>query len=109
MKKSPTEFEEDKIKQKLVKNLKDEVKVLVNIDNQQKDYESLSLGQRSIYGLRYKFNKSKFDNLYLDQPEDNLDNNTIAEEILGLIKQKDKNQVIILLYLCSKNSNPPSK
>ncbi|MBR3348235.1 MAG: hypothetical protein IKG36_02365, partial [Mycoplasmataceae bacterium] len=55
MKKSPTEFEEDKIKQKLVKNLKDEVKVLVNIDNQQKDYESLSLGQRSIYGLRYKF------------------------------------------------------
>ena len=98
MKKSPTEFEEDKIKQKLVKNLKDEVKVLVNIDNQQKDYESLSLGQRSIYGLRYKFNKSKFDNLYLDQPEDNLDNNTIAEEILGLIKQKDKNQVIIVTH-----------
>lgn len=98
MKKPPTEFEEDKIKQKLVKNLKDEVKVLVNIDNQQKDYESLSLGQRSIYGLRYKFNKSKFDNLYLDQPEDNLDNNTIAEEILDLIKQKDKNQVVIVTH-----------
>lgn len=98
MKKPPTEFEEDKIKDKLVKNLKDEVKVLVNIDNQQKDYESLSLGQRSIYGLRYKFNKSKFDNLYLDQPEDNLDNNTIAEEILDLIKQKDKNQVVIVTH-----------
>ena len=34
-----------------------------------KEYEVLSLGQKSIYDLKYKFNKSINEDLYLDQPE----------------------------------------
>ncbi len=92
------EFDEDKLINCISRVIEDEVKVLVNFGDEKRDYESLSLGQKSIYGLKYKFNKSINDNLYLDQPEDNLDNNTIASEILPMIKQKDNQQVIIVTH-----------
>ncbi len=92
------EFKEDKIKNCIAREIVDQVKVLVDFGNEKKDYDSLSLGQRSIYGLKYKFNKSISQNLYLDQPEDNLDNNTIASEILPMIDKKKELQVIIVTH-----------
>lgn len=92
------DFKEETIKNCLAREIKNEVKVLVDFGNEKKEYEALSLGQKSIYGLKYKFNKSINEDLYLDQPEDNLDNHTIAEEILPMLNQKDNNQVIIVTH-----------
>lgn len=92
------DFKEETIKNCIAKEIKNEVKVLVDFDDEKKEYESLSLGQKSIYGLKYKFSKSINDDLYLDQPEDNLDNNTIAEEILPMLNQKENNQIIIVTH-----------
>lgn len=92
------DFKEDTIRNCISKSLIQETKVLVDFGNEKKDYESLSLGQKSIYGLKYKFNKSINDNIYLDQPEDNLDNNTIAQEILPMFEKKKDNQVVIVTH-----------
>ena len=92
------DFKEDTIRNCISKSLIPETKVLVDFGNEKKDYESLSLGQKSIYGLKYKFNKSINDNIYLDQPEDNLDNNTIAQEILPMFEKKKDNQVVIVTH-----------
>ena len=89
------EFDEEKLYKKLAEILVDYVKVLVDGN---RDYETLSLGQRSIYGLKYKFNQSINDDLFLDQPEDNLDNNTVANEILDLLNQKINQQVFIVTH-----------
>ena len=89
------EFDEEKIYKKLAEILVDYVKVLVDGN---RDYETLSLGQRSIYGLKYKFNQSINEDLFLDQPEDNLDNNTVANEILDLLAQKKEQQVFIVTH-----------
>lgn len=92
------DFNEEKIKNSITREIVNHVKVLVNFGNEKKDYDSLSLGQKSIYGLKYKFSKSLNENLYLDQPEDNLDNHTIAKEILPLINQKKDFQVVIVTH-----------
>ncbi|MEG0879573.1 MAG: hypothetical protein RSE95_02805, partial [Malacoplasma sp.] len=74
---------------------------------------------------QYKFERSQKNDLFLDQPEDNLDNHTIAENILDLIKSKKDSQTIIVTHnanigiitqpetiiiadLHSKNANPYS-
>lgn len=75
------------------KIVKDKIRVLAD----GKDYETMSLGQKSIYGIRYKFNHAKGKPIFLDQPEDNLDNHTIATNILDLINQKDE-QVFIVTH-----------
>lgn len=92
------EFDENKIKNCISKALKEQTKIFVDFGEQQRDYESLSLGQKSIYGLKHKFNLSINDDLFLDQPEDNLDNNTIATEILDLLTKKNNNQVFIVTH-----------
>lgn len=89
------EFDSNKILIAIAREIKDKVKVMVDGN---KDYETLSLGQRSIYGLKYKFNQSINSDLFLDQPEDNLDNNTIANEVLSLINKKEKQQVFIVTH-----------
>lgn len=89
------DFNENKIRNKITEIFKPKTKVLVDGN---KDYDTLSLGQRSIYGLKYKFNKSIDEDLFLDQPEDNLDNSTIANEVLSLINKKQDNQVFIVTH-----------
>lgn len=89
------EFSETKLVNKLTDQLTDQVKVLVE---GRRDYETLSLGQRSIYGLKYKFAQSLEQDLFLDQPEDNLDNNTVATEILSLLQKKQNQQVFIVTH-----------
>lgn len=92
------EFNEEKIKNCIAREIKDNTKIIVDFGKEEKDYDSLSLGQKSIYGLKYKFNRSLNQDLFLDQPEDNLDNNTIATEILDLIKEKKDQQVFIVTH-----------
>lgn len=87
-------FDKQKIINCLSKNLKSKVMVLADGLN----YANMSLGQRSIYGIKYKFKRSYDEDLFLDQPEDNLDNNTIATAILDLIKEKKNNQVFIVTH-----------
>ncbi|MEG0124207.1 MAG: ATP-binding cassette domain-containing protein [Malacoplasma sp.] len=114
-------FEEDKIVDEISNLIKDEIIVLAN----GKNYDHMSLGEKSIYGIQYKFERSQKNDLFLDQPEDNLDNHTIAENILELIKSKKDSQTIIVTHnanigiitqpetiivadLHSKNANPYS-
>ncbi|NQZ29329.1 MAG: hypothetical protein HRT98_02980 [Mycoplasmatales bacterium] len=83
----------NKLLNRLSKIIQEKVIVLAN----GRIYEHMSLGQRSIYGIEYKFNKSKGQDLFLDQPEDNLDNHTIASDILKLINKKEE-QVFIVTH-----------
>ncbi len=87
-------FDDDKLKRTLAKEIKEYVKVYADGI----DYETMSLGQRSIYGIKYKFERSINDDLFLDQPEDNLDNETINKNIVDLIKSKTKNQIFIVTH-----------
>lgn len=92
------EFNEEKIKNCIAREIKENTQIMVDFGKEEKDYNSLSLGQKSIYGLKYKFNRSLNQDLFLDQPEDNLDNNTIATEVLDLIKEKKDQQVFIVTH-----------
>ncbi|WKX02767.1 ATP-binding cassette domain-containing protein [Candidatus Mycoplasma mahonii] len=87
------EFKNELIINHLAGKVKEMVKVLAN----GKDYDTLSLGQRSIYGIKYKFNHSVGKPIFLDQPEDNLDNYTIANELVKLVESK-KEQVFIVTH-----------
>ncbi|WP_406602875.1 hypothetical protein ACJA29_01595 [Metamycoplasma sualvi] len=92
------EFNEEKIKNCIAREIKENTQIMVDFGKEEKDYNCLSLGQKSIYGLKYKFNRSLNQDLFLDQPEDNLDNNTIATEVLDLIKEKKDQQVFIVTH-----------
>lgn len=89
-------YDEKKIINYIAKKFKNDDDVLVYAND--KEYSTMSLGQRSIFGIVYKFNHSKEYDLFLDQPEDNLDNNTIATTILDLIESKKENQVMIVTH-----------
>lgn len=93
IKNGPKDFDRKKISNCISRNLKNSVKVFA----EGKDYDTMSLGQKSIYGIKYKFNNSIDKILFLDQPEDNLDNYTIATNILEMISKKDK-QVFIVTH-----------
>lgn len=87
-------FDDEKLKKTLAKEIKQYVKVYADGI----DYETMSLGQRSIYGIKYKFERSIDDDLFLDQPEDNLDNETIKRNIVDMINSKNNNQVFIVTH-----------
>ena len=86
-------FDNEKLNEKLVKELVNYVDVYAD----GKLYDKMSFGQKSIYGINYKYKLSINDILFLDQPEDNLDNETIAKNILDLINRKN-NQVFIVTH-----------
>ncbi|WP_128008838.1 hypothetical protein [Mycoplasma sp. ATU-Cv-508] len=58
------DFEPGKIRKKLAQIVKEEVNVLAN----GKNYETMSLGEKSIYGIEYKLRESAGETLFLDQP-----------------------------------------
>ncbi len=93
IKNGPKDFDKKKISNCISRNLKQNVKVFA----EGQDYDNMSLGQKSIYGIKYKFNSSIDKILFLDQPEDNLDNFTIATSILDMIAKKEK-QVFIVTH-----------
>lgn len=88
------DFDDSKLIDAISKLMKHEIIVLANGMN----YEHMSLGQKSIYGIKYKFERSIGSDLFLDQPEDNLDNHTIVENILDLIERKANNQIFIVTH-----------
>ncbi|MGL5204799.1 MAG: hypothetical protein ACRC63_00955 [Metamycoplasmataceae bacterium] len=93
IKNGPKDFDRKKISNCISRNLKKYVKVYA----EGKDYNTMSLGEKSIYGIKYKFNNSMDKILFLDQPEDNLDNYTIATNILEMIAKKEQ-QVFIVTH-----------
>lgn len=86
-------FDVQKIKNSIARIIQNKIDVLANGQN----YEHMSLGQKSIYGMTYKFIHSEEDSLFLDQPEDNLDNFTIATQVVDMISDR-KEQVIIVTH-----------
>ena len=65
-----------------------------------KKYSSLSNGQKSIFGIKFKLNNAHKLNsqiLFLDQPEDDLDNETIKTELVSSIN-KFYNQKFIITH-----------
>ena len=68
-----------------------------------KSIKNLSLGQRVVALLDFIFILGEFKNdrkpLLIDQPEDNLDNSYIYENLVqSLIKEKSKRQVIVATH-----------
>ncbi|MGL5357875.1 MAG: hypothetical protein ACRC9U_02295 [Metamycoplasmataceae bacterium] len=87
-------FDDKKIIDVLSKELIESVNVIAD----GMDYENMSLGQRSIYGIKYKLNKCDDNEIFMDQPEDNLDNKTIATILLPMIQDKNKAQLFIITH-----------
>ncbi|MCK5867757.1 MAG: hypothetical protein KAG14_05095 [Mycoplasmataceae bacterium] len=79
------EWSEDKLKKKILQEAAKHVKVLAG----DREYASLSSGEKSIFGINFKLNKitNYKDILFLDQPEDNLDNKTISDNLVDKIKK----------------------
>ena len=78
------EFNRSNVLARITKELKNHVHIMAD----GKEYGVLSNGQKSIFGIKYKLSKAKneFDTLFMDQPEDNLDNLTIKNELVDEIK-----------------------
>ena len=62
------------------------------------EYENMSPGQKSIFGIKYKMKKSDGKILFIDQPEDNLDNNTIATEVLPMFNDSKAEQIFVVTH-----------
>ena len=79
----------------MIKILVNKIKVLAG----DAEYASMSPDQKSIFGIKYKLQKAnKDDILFIDQPEDNLDNHTIAKELLALLKNSKHKQIFIVTH-----------
>lgn len=91
-------------KEEVVKKLlKDQIKVYAG----QVEYKNLSTGQKTLFGVTHAINSLKNvpneNYLLLDQIEDNLDNKTIYENILPLIKkQVEKGKQV---FIVTHNAN----
>ncbi|MGL4183589.1 MAG: hypothetical protein ACRCRP_00455 [Metamycoplasmataceae bacterium] len=83
---------------KIIDILSKELIESVNVIADGMDYENMSLGQRSIYGIKYKLNKCFDNEIFMDQPEDNLDNKTIATILLPMIQDKKDSQLFIITH-----------
>lgn len=59
----------------------------------------MSLGTRTSYGIKQKINKFKEPILFLDQPEDNLDNYTIFNELIKVFNHNKQ------FFMVTHNSN----
>lgn len=66
---------------------KTEEKIMLMV-NGKEDYNKMSLGQKTSFGLSYKIQTNDNDILFLDQPEDNIDSYTIFNSLIPLIMDK---------------------
>lgn len=69
---------------------KAEEKIILLADEKD-DYNKMSLGQKTSFGLRYKISSNNTNYLFLDQPEDNIDSYTIFDNLIPLILDKQVN------------------
>lgn len=97
--KQPTKQELLKTLVKVFLDEEDHNEAIIKIYANNKEYETMSAGEKSIFGMSYKLMHNNSDHLYLDQPEDNIDNHTIALELLSKIQQQEeKKQTFIVTH-----------
>lgn len=85
----------DSMRNILEKELYDHVKLIAN----GKDYNKMSLGTRTSFGIKQKIKRFKDNILFLDQPEDNLDNYTIFNELIKIFDEHKQ------FFMVTHNSN----
>ncbi|MDR0676519.1 MAG: ABC transporter ATP-binding protein [Elusimicrobiota bacterium] len=68
-----------------------------------KNYETMSLGTKTSYGLRQKISNNRSSFLFLDQPEDGIDSFTIYKVLNPLIKNKMSEECQI--FMVTHNAN----
>lgn len=102
MKKQNFTDAKNKLKESICKIIDE--KVIIKYQNM--DYEKLSLGQRTSLMLEQKLrNIQPTQILLLDQPEDNIDNHTIANVLVKIINEKQKKQEINQIFIVTHNAN----
>lgn len=78
--------------------------VVVKYENQ--NYENLSLGQRTSLMLENRLKTiDETQILFLDQPEDNIDNYTIANVLVKIINQKREQNKLNQIFIVTHNAN----
>ena len=68
-----------------------------------KEYDIFSAGEKSIYGIMAVLDKFHNQTILIDQPEDNLDNETISKNVLN--KLKDRNNNDLQTFIVTHNAN----
>ncbi len=89
----------DDVVQTINKNLGLKIREHIKLMADGKDYNTMSLGTRTSFGIKQKIKKFKDPILFLDQPEDNLDNYTIFNELINIFDSKKQ------FFVVTHNSN----
>ena len=87
------DFNDSSLFLKIAKIIKAKEKAYIWAKGQ--SYDTLSLGEKSIFGISHKLNLNKENRLFLDQIEDNLDNKTIVEKIVKWINNKPGQKFLV--------------
>jgi hypothetical protein len=66
------------------------------------DYQIMSLGTKTSFGLRKKISNHQSSYIFLDQPEDNIDSNTIYSTLIPLIEKSMSDGQI---FMVTHNAN----
>ncbi len=96
---SQSPVKKDDITATLNKNLGNKIREHIKLLADGKDYNTMSLGTRTSFGIKQKIKKFKDPILFLDQPEDNLDNFTIFNELIKIFDDKKQ------FFMVTHNSN----
>jgi ABC-type multidrug transport system ATPase subunit len=96
----PTKIDQDNSNKFILAKLKALVNEKVKLMVEGKDYQTMSTGTKTSFGIRQKILNNKSAFLFMDQPEDNLDNNTIYETLIPLIENRmgDDSQLFIVTH-----------
>ncbi|WP_255565861.1 hypothetical protein [Mycoplasma sp. E35C] len=100
--------ETNTITKQLEKMFKDNLSGFVKIMICGNDYNAMSLGTRSSYGVKKTISRCKEPILFLDQPEDNIDSYTIYNSLIPLISDKNhdrENKTIQQVFIVTHNGN----
>ncbi len=96
---NPNPVKKEDISSTLNKSLGAKVKEHIKLLADGKDYNTMSLGTRTSFGIKQKIKKFNDPILFLDQPEDNLDNYTIFNELIRIFDNKKQ------FFMVTHNSN----
>ncbi len=93
------------------KNLKDllawQVPNLFTVEYRGRELKRHSLGQRASALMLFILNQRNSDVVLIDQPEDDLDNQTICEDVVGLVRQLKERNMGTQFVLATHNANFP--
>jgi hypothetical protein len=107
----PTRVDKNDLQKHILGVLKKKVSDKVKLLADGKDYNKMSLGTKTSFGLTKKITNNKLPFLFLDQPEDNIDSSTIYRMLIPLIeKQMGKdNQIFIVTHNANFGINLDTK